>query len=277
MSKSNVFDLELSLVDADLFVRTELNEDWMITLADLIFAGTELPPIDVVSVGDRFRIVDGRHRKAAYEYLVTSGLLNKTTIPAKLIEVTGGEVGLICASYKANVGGSLPPTKEDTEHTIEALLDAGASKKNIGLLLNLHTSLARKYIDSVESRIKRRRVNKAALAVAQESLTIPQAAQIHNVDVDELKTRMGVKPGRKKKIIDFVSDGVAQYRKRHKGLSASRGKFLAELVRRVSEAEVTPQRAIDVFNDLQKQIRGDLRLIEDWKKRLAVRVNGEAK
>ncbi|MDO8512397.1 MAG: ParB N-terminal domain-containing protein [bacterium] len=272
MSKKfeSTVELDLLLVDADLFVRTALNEDWVVTLADLVQAGTELPPIVVVSVGERFRVVDGRHRKAAYE------LCGKDKILVQLTEVPGGEIGLISASYKANVGGSLPPTKDDTEHTIEALLDAGATKKNIGQLLNLPASLARKYVDSVENRIKRRRVNKAALAVATESLTIPQAAQIHNIDVDDLKTRLGVKPGRKKKIIDFASDGLVQCRKRHRGLSSSRGRFLAELVKLVSDGEVVPQRAIDIFDDLQKQVKGDLRLIEDWRKRLNVRVNGEA-
>lgn len=264
--------LDIALIDEDLFVRVALDEKWAETLGDLLMAGTELPPVIVCSVGDRFRLLDGRHRKWAYE---ANG---KTTIPAIIVEVAGGEVELIAASYRYNVGGSMPPTISDTQHTIEAMLDAGASKKKIGDLLDLPALVARKYIETVEQAVKRRRVNKAAHDVAERSLTLPEAAEINNVTVDELKARMGVKPGRKKKEKnDFVGAGLNACSRKHRGLSSSRGKYLAELVKRVIESEVTPQQALDVLDALGKMARQDIRTVEDWRKRLALRVNGTVK
>lgn len=129
---------------------------------------------DPIEVTDRDGVmnvvVEGRHRKEAYE------LNNVAEIKVKVLEFDD-EAEMIAYAYKANTGGSLPPTPQDTEHTIMLLLEHGETMKRIGELLGLPAGMARKYISSVKSKISRQKLMKAAAAITDGGLTVAKAAE----------------------------------------------------------------------------------------------------
>lgn len=129
-------EVDLRNLKTDWFVRTGLNEDHVLHLAELIEAGTELPPISITS---DMLVVDGRHRIEAYK------LNSLDKIKATLVEVRD-KTSLIAEAYRANIGGALPPTPADTEHTIKLLVGSGASMKKIATLLGLPPSITRRYV-----------------------------------------------------------------------------------------------------------------------------------
>lgn len=140
---------------------------------------------DPIEVTDRDGVmnvvVEGRHRKEAYE------LNNVAEIKVKVLEFDD-EAEMIAYAYKANTGGSLPPTPQDTEHTIMLLLEHGETMKRIGELLGLPAGMARKYISSVKSKTSRQKLMKAAAAVTDGGLTVAKAAEQYEVDADALRT-----------------------------------------------------------------------------------------
>ena len=62
-------DLPLDLIDIPSNRARALNMDWVAGLADMIRVQGLLMPITVRHVGDRYRLVSGRHRLAAFERL----------------------------------------------------------------------------------------------------------------------------------------------------------------------------------------------------------------
>lgn len=96
----------------NLFVRKELDVDRVLDFALKMESGVEFPPIIITPNMD---VIDGRHR---IEGADTCG---RTEILAVFQDVQD-EVELICTAYNANVGGALPPTTNDTEHTVMLLL-----------------------------------------------------------------------------------------------------------------------------------------------------------
>lgn len=108
--------VQLSELKTNLFVRKELDHEWAYQLAELIEAGVEMR--DNIRVTEDMEVVDGRHRMEGYD------LAGKKEIRVDVVRVTD-ELELIAEAYKANTGGSKPPTKEDTEHVVGLLLKRG--------------------------------------------------------------------------------------------------------------------------------------------------------
>jgi len=69
MTTDRNLDLPLDLIDIPDNRARALNMDWVAGLADMIRVQGLLMPITVRHVGDRYRLVSGRHRLAAFERL----------------------------------------------------------------------------------------------------------------------------------------------------------------------------------------------------------------
>lgn len=69
MTTDRNLDLPLDLIDIPDNRARALNMDWGAGLADMIRVQGLLMPITVRHVGDRYRLVSGRHRLAAFERL----------------------------------------------------------------------------------------------------------------------------------------------------------------------------------------------------------------
>lgn len=166
---------------SNLFVRQALNPEHALFLAELVENGVTLPPIKITH---ELVVIDGRHRIEAHE------LNNRTEITCEVVDVKN-ETDLIAEAYKANIGGSLPPTPQDTEHTIMLLLDRDETMKRIAELLGLPAGMARKYINSVKSKTSRQKLMNAASAVTDGGLTVAKAAEQYGVELEKLKEILG--------------------------------------------------------------------------------------
>ncbi len=256
--------VKISDLKLNLFVRYQLNQDHVLYLAELIQNGIKLP--DIFIAPDK-TLIDGRHRIDAYE------LNDIKEIDAEVLNVTT-KSEMIAAAYKANTGGSLPPTQADTELTVMNLIECGESKKRIGELLGLPGGMARRYITDVQSRMMRAKVQRALEMVTGGSVTVPKAAEIQGIPVEKLKEALA---GRRKK-----KNGVTEIQRTLTGLYRSIGiknaVTMRTLIEKYEDGDVTEKEVRNIIvhiDDLQKK---SSRSITDWKNRFdAIAKNNNGK
>ena len=244
----------LDQIKLNLFVRQSLNEDHALYLAELMENGVDLPPIKVAS---DFTVIDGRHRVEAHVVNM------KKEIRCEVLDLTD-ETEIISEAYKANTGGSLPPTREDTEHTIMLLLERKESKKRIGELLGLPPGLARRYISEVQSRTNRAKLQRAAAAVTDGGLTVAKAAESHEVDLEKLKEILSV---RRRKHKHGVAEMQRALTKTYKSLGSKNASALRRLLEKYDDGDVTEKQVRDIFSHLEDLQKKQTRSTTDWKHR----------
>ncbi len=249
----------------NLFVRQALNQEHALYLGELLENGVKLPPIRITREGI---VIDGRHRIEAYE------LNGRTEIEAEVVEVRS-ENEMIAEAYKANIGGSLPPTQQDTEHTILLLLERNETIKEIARLLALPPSLTRKYVGNVKSKAMRQKLMKAAAAVTDGGLTVPKAAEQYEVEVDKLRAFISPGPRSPK---NGISDIMRNLTKTHRSLSQKNAAQIRSLLEKYEDGDVTIKQVRDIFAHIDQLQKRATRAIEDWKQRFEVATNhGSAK
>ena len=251
--------VKLPELEMNLFVRKELNQDHALYLADLVENGVEFK--DLIEVTDRNGlmniIVEGRHRKEAFE------LNGVTSVKVKVLEFED-EAEMIAYAYKANTGGSLPPTPQDTEHTIMLLLQRGEAMKRIGELLGLPAGMARKYIGSVKSKASRQQLMKAANAVTDGGLTVAKAAEQYEVEPEKLKEIISGHKRKHKLGVPEIQRGLTQT---HKSLSQKNASLIRSLIEKYEDGDVTERQVREIFDHLDQLQKRANRNIGDWKKR----------
>jgi hypothetical protein len=258
MSKNKVVTVKLEDLKVNLFVRQSLDSGRVMYLADLIDNGVQMK--DRIKISSDFTLIDGRHRKEAYE------LCKIKEVEAELIPVDD-EVELISLAYQSNTGGALPPTQQDTEHTVALLLDRGVAKKQIGDLLGLPGGLARKYINDVQSRLTRVKLQRAVAAVTEGGLTAFKAAEVHSVELEKLKEALsGAK--RKKHAIGIV-EIQRMLTTNYKSISQKNASHLRRLIEKYEEGDVTENQVRDIMDHIENLQKQSSRALSDWKKRFA--------
>lgn len=245
-----------SEIKENLFVRTQLNPDHVLYLAGLIENGVKLPPIKITREGV---IIDGRHRFDAYNYITKP----PAELECEVVEVED-EADMISKAYLANVGGSLPPTTNDTEHTIKLLLERNEPQKNIAALLGLPLSLAKKYVQNVSSKISRQKMQHAMAAVGEENMTIAQAAEKFGVDFEKLKN---VVTGRRRKSKKGLADLQSEVTRIFKSKNSKTAAILKKLSEMFEDGDVTPKDVDEILEHIQNLNGRAGRIVEDWKNR----------
>lgn len=247
--------IEIAELKINLFVRSKLDVAHAVHFGELLENGVPLPPITLARGGT---VIDGRHRIEAHQ------LLDRTTIEAIRLDIDDeDQLAVIAAAYQANIGGSLPPTREDTEHTVLMLLARGASTRVIAETLQFPSALARKYIKEVESKQRRALIQKAASAVTESDLTVPVAAEKFGVDVEQLKDFLS--GGRKRK--KAVEDHRRHLTKLCRSNSQKIAGVLKSAIRRFEDGECTEDFVIKLLDHLTKLQREAGRSLTDWRKR----------
>ena len=250
----------------NLFVRKELDWPRIDALSDLIAAGVKMEdPIEVTDMGGENNIVDGRHRKEAFE------VNDVKEVVVRVLEFEN-ETEVIAYAYKANAGGAMPPTRSDTEHTVMLLLERNETKKRIGELLGLPTGLARRYANEVESKMARQKLQRAAVAVTDGNLTIAKAAELHGVDADKLKATLS---GNRRKTKQGVAEIQRGLTTTYKSLASRNAALLRSLRDKREDGDVTPRQVSEIFKHLEGLQKKSSRAVADWKKRFEV-ANGKA-
>ncbi|MDD4897585.1 MAG: ParB N-terminal domain-containing protein [Candidatus Paceibacterota bacterium] len=251
--------VNLSELQTNLFVRKELNQEHVLYLAELIENGVEMKdPIEIAeSTNGVCPVVDGRHRKEAYE------LNNLKEIKVKVLQFED-EAEMISYAYRQNSGGSMPPSQEDTEHTVMLLIEKGEKQKRIAELLGLPVSLVRKYIKCVQSKQARLKIKKAVVAVAEGGLTVTKAAEKYNVEPEKVKE---VLSGRKKKLKVGIPEIQGNLTKSHKSLSQKNASLMRSILEKYEDGDITESQAREIFVHIEQLQKRASRAIADWKKR----------
>jgi len=245
----------LADLKANLFVRQQLDADHVVYLAQLIEAGVNMR--DPIEVTADLSVVDGRQRREAYD------LAGVTSVTVRVIEFES-EAELISYAYRSNVGGSLPPTPADTEHTVMLLLDRGEPKRRIGELLGLPTSLARKYIAGVEAKRARALLQEAVSAVAEGGLTVAKAAERFGVDLDQLKEKLsGQRPNGRENLAEVQRKLSNRFRSGGQKNAA----LLRSLLEGFGDGDVTEKQAKDIFRHLERLQLRSIKAVADWRSR----------
>ncbi len=254
MKRTKTETVAIKDLQINLFVRQALNEDRALQFAEFIHNGGKLPPIKITS--ERV-VIDGRHRIEAYM------LDYRTEIEAEVVDI-GDEIELIVQAYKANVGGSLPPTQADTEHTIMMLLERGEAKKRIAELLGLPAGMARRDVSEGQSKASRTKLQRAAAAITDGGLTVAKAAEQYDVDPDKLKE---VLSGRRRKHKHGVAEVQRGLTKTYKSLGSKNAALMRSLFEKHEDGDVTERQVRDIFSHIEGLQKKSARSLSDWKKR----------
>jgi hypothetical protein len=252
---TKIVTIPIKNLKVNLFVRQGLDQNRVIFLGELLEGGTELPPIKITS---DFILIDGRHRIEAYD------LIGRTEIKAEIVSDVRNETDLITMAYLANVGGALPPTKEDTEHTILLLLERNVAVKQIGERLGLPASVARKYINEVRSRAARLKLQKAAAGVTEGGLTVAKAAEQYEVEPEKLKEHLS---GTRRKSKNGVEEIQRCITGAYKSLSMRNSSLIRTLINKYEDGDVTEKQVREIFEHLDDVHKRAARVIMDWKNR----------
>lgn len=199
--------IKVANIKTTIYVRRHLDEDHVLELADLYLHGAKIDPI-IVNVN--MELIEGRHRLEALR-------LNDAIETPCLISTTTNMREMIYDAVRENIKGKLPPTIADLQHSIELLMQNGATLKEIRDSFPLPQSLITKYIKSIQSNRARTLVGKAVDLVTVKGYTIPKAAAELGVPEDDLKSlfkkrskQVGAPLAQTMKSIAFRARGLSQ-------------------------------------------------------------------
>lgn len=247
---------KVSELEQDFYVRRGLIDDWVIQLAELILAGKELEPIYITREG---KVIDGRHRLGAHD------LAGKEEIRCKIVDADD-DIELVSFALKCNMGGSMPPSKEDFEHVIKELLNRGVPKKDLAdTLPMLPPSLVRKYLKDVESRLHRAQLAKAASAVVEGGLNVPKAAEQYQVPEKDLRAMLSSSTKKKAK------NGIGELERAFSNRFRADGNRTASALRKVldmyQDGDVSHKQVLHMFNHVEHLLKQASRSVAGWRKR----------
>ncbi|MCI0542392.1 ParB/RepB/Spo0J family partition protein [bacterium] len=258
---STLKKIALKDLKTNLFVRKSLDQDHVLYLAELIEGGVQM--LTPIKITREYNIIDGRHRAEAYD------LCGVTEIECEVINVVG-ESEVIAAAYKSNIGGSLPPTQADTEHTVRLLLDRNVNKKSIGELLALPSSIARKYINTVQSRMMRAKLQEAVTAVSEGSMTVNKVAEMYGVDTDALREMIS---GQRKKQKQDNGSIKRTLSTSYRSLTLKEVNAIKKLFDAFEDGDVSKKQVDDIFVHIERLKKRSMKAIGDWRARF-VALNG---
>jgi len=244
----------------NLFVRECLNQDHALHLAALLENGVKLPPI---KVNPDLIVIDGRHRIEAHD------VLSRKQIEVEVVDITD-ETKLIAEAYKANIGGSLLPTKEDTEHTVTLLVERGESIRTIAEMLALPPGITRSYVAGVKSIIARRNLQRAAESVTNGVHTTIQAAEKYKVDLDTLKEKMD---GRRHPPKHGVPELKRQISKLYRSTAQKNAGVFKGLLHKYQDAVITEQQVTVLIKHVEGLQDNQSRTLLKWKQRFEALIN----
>lgn len=246
--------LAISEIVLRFYVRRHLNEDHMLQLAMLYDEGVSLPPLQITTDNE---LIDGRHRLEALKYL------NRTEVECEVVECDDFNE-IVAMAMKANMGGSLPPTRDDIEFTIRQLLERGLSVNRIIDLIPLPKGMARTYITSVKAAIARAKMNQAVNDVAEGKLNPSQAAEKYEVDLESLKTELR---GKRKSRVKTLKAMKASVSRDFRSLSSRNAARYKALLQQYADAEIGEKNTEAVLNHIEHCIGEVQQRLGEWRAR----------
>jgi len=258
---SGIVEVQITDLKINHFVRKELNQDRVLFFAELIESGEELNPIEITPNNE---VIDGRHRVEAHAFF------DRESVRAKVVRVSG-QKDLIARAYKSNSKGSLPPSRQDTEHTVALLVGLNETAKNIADLLGIPAKIARQYAREVRAKIQRFNMQKAVKAVTEGGLTVQESAEAHKVDLKKLQEHLdGKRRPAKYGIPDVKSASTRSY----KSIASKNASILRKLFDKYEDGDVTEAQVLEIIKHLEGLQKKQARSMADWRKRFEAKKKG---
>jgi hypothetical protein len=176
-------------------VREALDEDRVLHFVARLEAGETLEPLILDQDG---KGIDGRHR---VEAMIRKGVTVANATQLKFVDITEK----LRHALRSNLGGPLPPKKGDLQYVIKQLIANNKAKKFIVELLSGAGMYSRQYVsnvyDDVFANIQKAVLQKAVKAISDDNITVTEAAERFDVNVDALKAHIS-----RRKNADHQSD-----------------------------------------------------------------------
>lgn len=214
----------VSTINNELDVRfPALHEKQVLMFVQLLESGVTLPPIGTYTRdGQRF-VYDGRHRLEASRRLGWGFIMG--------VEIAyTNKADMLCHALQNNVspnGTPLPPSLQDFNLTIRSLVKEGITKEDIIRRLTtmgIHESFVKRQVTSaIKSKANLDQYH-AVQDIKAGRRTLPEAADRHNVPVEDVKARLATPYGYG--LDRFIPD----VKKRFKGIRELASLRLPELV-----------------------------------------------
>lgn len=265
MSKKKLQTVKLADIETNLFVRRMLNDDRVLFFADLIENKVELPPMQVASCVDgKWPLVDGRHRKAAYDFH------DIEEVVVEIIEVTD-DIDLLTKAFAANIGGAQPPTREDIEHVISECFKRGVGEKRLPVILGMPAGMIRDSISRVKARAKRQKLNQAISLVAEDNLRVAEAAQKIGIDEEELRMSLTSRRKRDRKQNREVKRSLTQ---RYRNLGRTNTAMIEKMLNKFDDGDIIAKDVVDILDHVSHLQDRHSKNLADNKARFLAKVNG---
>jgi hypothetical protein len=219
----------------DFYVRAKPpDDDRIMYFAELYEAGAEVTPILVTK---DLRLVEGRTRTEGAK------LAGLTEIDATLVSETD-EIALIIIAFTANAGGPLPPRREDFRHTIQHLIEKGASYRKIVDSLQgiLPLGMLRRFYRDALTLVNKNKVGEAIRLMTKHELSVSKAAAQVGIDQkilrNELDKLSGKKPPNSGRIVAIEKKLLLA---RYNNLNKSNGQAAGKILQSLEKGEIAPE------------------------------------
>lgn len=271
--KKNIQLVKLSDIAEKFIVRVKLNDEHVAYLASLLEAGKEISPLLLSAEGNV--LVDGRHRLAAIRLM---GGIEEFPCEIRKFDSEGD---MLIAALEANVGGSLPPSPADITLTMQMLLVAKVSKREIiekvNEIVGFPPSLIKKHLNKVQANLNLARLQKAISAVARGDLTVQQAAEDNSVDLKDLREALsenGRRRGERDLDINKLKDHIGQNFTR---ASSVMGHNLSLLATHLEDGIVKNDEVNEVMLSLEKKLKRLVACYNQWHGRFKIHLEAKDK
>jgi len=251
--------VSLSEIKETFFVRKEFNEDRIFFFWNILDSDGTIDPIMITPDKE---LIDGRHRKRAYEMASKKDIKCIIVNPKNLIDK-------IDLAFSSNVtGGPLPPTFQDYVKYAYELLHGGESRvKTIEKLCHtLPKASAVKACDQARFALNRDNLNAAKYAVTEGDMKVTDAAKKYNVDEIALKELLEGKMKNKtsaKGLREIKNAVTTQFRSHGAKWSA----LLKKSQKLFEDGELSAKAYEEVLDTIEDNMKTSLRSVVGWKKR----------
>lgn len=251
----------LADLKTDHFVRVALDHNRVIEFAVLMEKGVQFPAI-IISPDNQ--VIDGRHRREAHLLVGTEEVDVIVRTEVKTV------IDIYVEGFKSNDKSALPHTKEDREHVIRKLLELGAPRAKISQMLDVPESLANDWIAKVVAVDKQAAIKRAIRAIANDNISIEEAAKRFRIKVKDVQKALETKSSR-------VS-GYGEIKKNLTNIAKSNSKKLGEQIRRATDAfrdgDMTKEELFDIISHAERLVARSSNNLTDKRNRAVELANG---
>lgn len=253
--------VQISKIKTEFFVREQLNDELVAQYRDQMAHGTVFPPILVTQEEEPVG-VDGRHRLEAARQLGRETIEVVFTKPKPKLD-------LMMEAIRANMGGSLPPTRGDFILVIRHLLESGASGADIQDKFKriVPAGLVRTYVTEARKLNGHAKLRAAANDVRHNDVPTKEAAEKHGVKLDDLKEELG---DRRRKQKAFDPTGMKEeISGAYRGASVAAGHALKKLREMMVDGDASWEQVEEVFDKIEQLQKTQRRTMRNQRARFA--------